>query len=111
MVSAFVIWQTLLMAKTRISLTRFMLRNLFFPSSLEVRMNSIGHLAGVSVSAFPSDCLCVGTSRMCPDGICISVSILGWLLIDADRQGLSSNTGRTKTAMNGVVVFLDEASA
>jgi len=110
-VSASVIWQTLLMAGARISLTSFMLRNLIFPSSFEMRISSIGHLAGVSVSAVPSDCLYVGTSRMCPDGIYISVSIPEWLLNVTDRHGVSSHTRRTKTAMNGGVVSVDEASA
>ena len=47
---------------------------------------------------------------MCQDGICISVSILAWLFIDVDRQGVLSHIGRTKTARNGVVVSVDEAS-
>jgi len=76
-----------------------------------MRINSTGHLAGESVPTFSSECLCVGTNRMCPDGICMSVSILGWLRIVADRQGVSSHTVRTKTVMNGVVVSVDEASA
>jgi hypothetical protein len=84
-VSATVIWQTLRKAGASISLKRSKLRNGFLPSSLEMRMSLNGHLAGVSVFAFPSDCLCVGTNRMCPDGICIKVSILGWLRITADR--------------------------
>jgi hypothetical protein len=74
-------------------------------------MNSTGHLTGESASAFSSDCLRVGMNRVCPDGICMRVSILGWLRIVADRKGVSSHNGRTKTAGNGVDVSVDEASA
>ena len=48
---------------------------------------------------------------MWPARICMSVSILAWPRIVADRQGVSSQTGRTMTARNGVVVFVDEAIA
>ena len=78
---------------------------------MEMRISSTGHLAGVSVSAFPLDYLCVGTNRMCPDGICMSVSISGCLHVADDRQGVSLHTGRTRSAKNGVVVPVDEASA
>jgi hypothetical protein len=48
---------------------------------------------------------------MWPVRICLRVSMLACPRIAADCQGVSSHTGRTRTAKNGVVVLVEEASA
>jgi len=110
-VSASVICQTLLMVGARILLAVSMLRKLFPPSSSDININSTGYMADVTLFAFPSDCLCVGTKCMCPDGICVGVSILGWRRFAADRWDVFYHNGRIKIAKNGVGVSVDEASA
>ena len=48
---------------------------------------------------------------MCPVGIWITVSRLGWLRIVAEYHGVSSHTGSTSTTKKGAVVSVDEARA
>ena len=110
-IRAFDIWHTSLMAGPRMPCTRPMFRNCVFPSALAVRTSSTGHLAGVRLWASPFHWLCVGTNRMCPVGIRMRVSLLAWLRIATDCQGVSSHTGRTIIVKNGVVVFVKDASA
>ena len=48
---------------------------------------------------------------MCPMGIWIIVSMLRWLRIAEEYDGVSSHTGSTKTTRKGVVVSVDEVRA
>jgi len=90
---------------------RSMLRILVLASSLEMRTSSTGHLVGVSLYVFPSAWLWAGTNLMCPARIFMSLSILAWPRIATDCHEVSSQTGRTRTAKNEVVVFVDDARA
>ena len=90
---------------------RSLLTNWFLPSAFEMRTSSTGHFAGGRDVVSVSDCLCAGTNRMCPAGIWINVSRLWWLRIAAEYQGVSSQTGSTKTTKKGVVVSVEDARA
>ncbi len=106
-----VIWQTLQSDGARIWVMRSSPKNLFLPASLEIRTSSTGHAAGGREVVSPSVCLWDGTNRMCPEGIWMSVSKLGWLRIAAEHQGVSSHTGSTMTTKSGVVVSVEKANA
>ncbi len=106
-----VIWQALQRDGARIWVMRSSSKKLSLPASLEIRTSSTGHVARGREVVSPSFCLWAGTKRMCPEGIWMSVSKLGWLRIAAKHQGVSSQAGSTITTKSGVVVSVEEANA
>ena len=90
---------------------RSMLTNWFLPSSFEMRTSSTNHFAGGREVVSLSYCLWAGTNRMCPAGIWVSVSMLWWLRIAAEYQGVSSQAGSTMATKKGVVLSVEEARA
>ena len=85
--------------------------NVSRPLALAMKTSSTGHFAGERTEVASSDCLCVGTSRMCPVGIRMRVDILWWPQIAAEFHGVSSQTGRIKTTKKEECYDSDEASA
>jgi len=85
--------------------------NVSLPLSLAIKTNSTGHFAGERTCVPSSDCLCVGTNRMCPAGIWMRVEMLWWPRIAAEFHGVSSQTGRIKTTRKEVSGNFEEASA
>jgi hypothetical protein len=86
-------------------------KNCCLPASLETRTSSTGQLAGVRGAVSPFVYLWAGTNCMCPVGIWMSVSMLGWPRISVDEHGVFSHTGSTMTTKSGVVVSVEDARA
>ncbi len=90
---------------------RSLSRNYYLPASLEMRISSTGHLAGLREAVSPSICLWAGTNRMWPMGLWFSVFMLGWLRVVAEDHGVSSQNGSTMTTNSGVVASVEDARA
>ena len=103
--------QVACMAGTRIVCIRSWLRNAARPFSIAVRTNSTGRLIGERLEVAMSDCLCVGTKRMCPVGMWMRVDMLPWPLTAVEFHGVASHTGSIKTTRIGISMHSKEASA
>ena len=76
-----------------------------------MRTNSTGYFAEERIGVASSDCLCVGTNRVCPAAIRTRVDMLWYPRIAVEFHGVSSHNGRTKTTRKRVSGDYEEARA